>query len=116
MFGNVTALEGLHVTGKYRDRSMQLTCSLHAAWDPQRQCVPTSETSPFVPAGIQCKFSHEVVTFPSKSRGTKPAYATVWDLISGQTARADKARGQAFGVSAGSERLTSGPLSGFIVD
>jgi len=31
---NVTALEGLHVTGKYRDRSMTHTCSRHAAWDP----------------------------------------------------------------------------------
>ena len=34
MNGNVTALEGLHVTGKYRDGSMQHTCSRHAAWDP----------------------------------------------------------------------------------
>jgi len=34
MFGNVTALEGLHVTGKYRDASMMHTCSRHAAWDP----------------------------------------------------------------------------------
>ena len=25
-----------HVTGKYRDRSMQHTCSRHAAWDPHR--------------------------------------------------------------------------------
>ena len=33
MLGNVTTLEGLHVTGKYRDRSMQHTCSRHAAWD-----------------------------------------------------------------------------------
>ena len=28
MFGNLTALEGLHVTGKYRNRSMQHTCSM----------------------------------------------------------------------------------------
>ena len=34
MFGNVTALEGFHVTGKCRNRSMQHTCSRHAAWDP----------------------------------------------------------------------------------
>jgi len=34
MFGNVTSLVGLHVTGEYRDRSMQRTCSMHAAWDP----------------------------------------------------------------------------------
>ena len=34
MIGNVTALKGLHVTGKDRDRSMQHTCSRHAAWDP----------------------------------------------------------------------------------
>ena len=27
-FGNVTALAGLHVTGKYRNRSMQHTCSM----------------------------------------------------------------------------------------
>ena len=32
MFGNVTALEGLHVTGKYKDKRMQHTCSRHAAW------------------------------------------------------------------------------------
>ena len=29
MFGNVTALEGLHVAGKYRDKSMQHTCYRH---------------------------------------------------------------------------------------
>ena len=34
MFGYVAALEGLHVTGKYRDKSMTHTCSRHAAWDP----------------------------------------------------------------------------------
>jgi len=34
MFGNVTALEGLHVTGKYRDTSMTHKFSRHAAWDP----------------------------------------------------------------------------------
>ena len=34
MFDNLTALEGLHVTGKYRDISMQQTNSRHAAWDP----------------------------------------------------------------------------------
>jgi hypothetical protein len=34
MFGDVSALEGLHVTGKYRDNSMALTCSRHAAWYP----------------------------------------------------------------------------------
>ena len=39
MSGNVTALEGLHVTGKYRNRSMRHTCSRHAAWDPHT-CHP----------------------------------------------------------------------------
>ena len=34
MFDNVTALAGVHVTGKYRNRSMQPTCSKHAAWGP----------------------------------------------------------------------------------
>ena len=34
MIGIVTALEGLHVTGKYRNRSMQNTCSRLATWDP----------------------------------------------------------------------------------
>ena len=34
MFGNVTALVGLHVTGKCRVKSMTHTCSRHAAWDP----------------------------------------------------------------------------------
>ena len=28
--------EQLHVTGEYRDRSMQHTCSRRAAWDPYR--------------------------------------------------------------------------------
>ena len=36
MFGNVTALVGLHVTGKYRDKSMQHTCSRHTVWDPHK--------------------------------------------------------------------------------
>jgi hypothetical protein len=31
MFGNVTALEGLHVTGKYRGRSMQQGSSQHSS-------------------------------------------------------------------------------------
>ena len=34
MFGNVTGLEGLQVTGKYRNRHKRHTCSRHAAWDP----------------------------------------------------------------------------------
>ena len=34
MFSAVTALEGLHVIGKYKDQSMQHTCSRHAAWGP----------------------------------------------------------------------------------
>jgi hypothetical protein len=36
IFGNVTALQGLHVTGKRRDKGMTHTCSRHAAWDPHR--------------------------------------------------------------------------------
>ena len=36
MFGEVTALEGSHVTGKYRDESMMHACSRHAAWVPPR--------------------------------------------------------------------------------
>jgi len=39
MFGNVTALEGLHVTGKHRDKSMTHTYSRHAAWDPHTCCI-----------------------------------------------------------------------------
>ena len=35
MLGNVTALEGSHVTWKYRDRSIQHTCSRHLAWGPE---------------------------------------------------------------------------------
>ena len=31
MSGNVTALAGLHVTGKYRERSIEHTCSQYAA-------------------------------------------------------------------------------------
>ena len=33
IFGLVTALEGLHLTGKYRNRSMQHTCSRHAVYE-----------------------------------------------------------------------------------
>ena len=36
IFGNVTAPEGFHVTGKYMDRTMQHTYSRHAAWDPHK--------------------------------------------------------------------------------
>ena len=36
LFGNVTALVGLHVTGKYKDKNMYHTCSRHAAWVPHR--------------------------------------------------------------------------------
>ena len=39
MFGNVTAPDGLHVTEKYRNRSMQYTCPRNAAWDPHRTGV-----------------------------------------------------------------------------
>ena len=41
MFGNVTALEGLHETGKYRNRSMQHTCSRHADLDPYNTAAMT---------------------------------------------------------------------------
>ena len=34
MFGNVIALEGPHVTGKYRNDCMMHTCDRHEAWDP----------------------------------------------------------------------------------
>ena len=33
MSGNVTALEGSHVIGKYRDESIMHTCSRHAGLD-----------------------------------------------------------------------------------
>ena len=54
MFGNVTALVWLHVTGKYRDTSMLHTCARHAAWDPHttRACASrpraTGERTPVV--------------------------------------------------------------------
>ena len=41
MFGHVTALEELHVTGRYRNISMQHTCSRHATWD-LRLHLPTA--------------------------------------------------------------------------
>ena len=34
MFGNVTALEGPHVTGEFRNDCMMHTCDRHEAWDP----------------------------------------------------------------------------------
>ena len=37
------ALEGLHVTGKYRDRNMQHTCFRHVAWDPQATCTESTK-------------------------------------------------------------------------
>ena len=46
MFGIVTTLEGLHVTGKYRDRSMQHTCSKHAAWDAHIPSLATHTLHP----------------------------------------------------------------------
>ena len=33
------AQEGLHVTGNYRDRTMQHTCSRHAAWEPHTRLL-----------------------------------------------------------------------------
>jgi len=36
MFGDMTALEELHMTDQYRDGSVQHTGSRHAAWDPHR--------------------------------------------------------------------------------
>ena len=44
MFGNVTALQGLHETGKYRGRSKQHTCCRHAAWDSQPSYSAASAT------------------------------------------------------------------------
>ena len=44
MFGNVTALEGLHVTGKDTDKSMLHTCSRHAAWDPHEKGSRTGKS------------------------------------------------------------------------
>ena len=32
-----------------------------------------------------CAFRHEVVTFPSESRGTKPACSTVWNPLPRET-------------------------------
>jgi len=37
IFGIVIALEGLHLTRKYRNKSMQHTRFRHAAWDPHKQ-------------------------------------------------------------------------------
>jgi hypothetical protein len=62
MFGNVTALEGLHATGKCRNRSMQHTCSRYAAWDPQR-CSGTPRTSHLISEAGSClRFIDSCVT------------------------------------------------------
>ena len=45
MLGDVTALEGLRVTGKYWDRSMQHACWRHAAWDPHIRRGSSNEDS-----------------------------------------------------------------------
>ena len=34
MYGSVTAPQGAHVTGKYKNDSMMHTCDRHAAWVP----------------------------------------------------------------------------------
>ena len=47
MFGNAAVLDGLHVTGKCRDRNMQLTCSRPAAWDPHTHTLPTRMAQDF---------------------------------------------------------------------
>ena len=47
VFGSVTALEVLHVTGKNWDRSMQHTCSKHAAWDPHIKSMLAAAVEPF---------------------------------------------------------------------
>ena len=44
MFGDVTALEGSHGTGKYRNESMLHTCVRHAAWDPHRYLLSAQVT------------------------------------------------------------------------
>ena len=58
MFGNVIALEGLHVPGKYRDKSMQHTCSRHAAWDPHTcrpwSCIRNLRHVPLSPSLAAC--------------------------------------------------------------
>ena len=46
------------VSGKYRDRCMQHSCSRHAAWDPHSTCRLTSEGTHFWyrdrPRGVAC--------------------------------------------------------------
>ena len=39
MFGNVTVLEGPHVTGKYRKERVMQTCDRHVAWVPHTPCA-----------------------------------------------------------------------------
>ena len=50
MFGNVTALEGLHVTGKYRDEKHD--AQMHAAW-----VLHSPPTSGQANGSILCQFS-----------------------------------------------------------
>ena len=51
MFGKVTALEGLHVPGKYRDKSMTHTCSRHATClTVGASTTPCIEASPSGPS------------------------------------------------------------------
>ena len=53
MFGIVTALKDLHVTGKYRHRSKQHTSSRHAAWDPQTPRQLLDEVDSDGEAGVE---------------------------------------------------------------
>ena len=60
MFGNVTALEGLHVTGKHRDRSMQHTRPRHAACDPDKLLMQAEKAPAMMKT--QKGFVHQIVT------------------------------------------------------
>jgi len=83
MFGNVTALEGLLVTGKCRDRSTQRTCSRRAAWDPptNRSSLPSLLLLFCSWPRVECYQSlRALATSPSwnyfntaKTRGTQPS-------------------------------------------
>ena len=53
MFGNVTVLEGLRLTEKYKNRSMHHTCSRHAVFYPQIWVVLRSVTGTVQPVTLQ---------------------------------------------------------------
>ena len=72
MFVDVTALEQLHVAGKYRNIIMQHTCTRHAAWDPHDTCqghVKAPIPQLCKNCGVESTFVTSTARFRPESKG-----------------------------------------------